>query len=200
MNFEDLQKAWQSQDPGAKVTINADVLLKEVRRNQQQFQAMILWRDVREVVGCLLLMLYFLYHGIRHDDWTDYLMAMASFSVGTFMLVDRVRQRRKRPAANHSLKSCIETSLHQVNHQVWLLKNVFWWALLPFAAAVGISIGHSVLHARNPGLAAMIIGMAAVLFITLVYWGIYWVNQFAVRKCLEPRRQELETLLASLDS
>ena len=31
MNFEDFQKAWQSQDAGAKVTINADALLKEVQ-------------------------------------------------------------------------------------------------------------------------------------------------------------------------
>ena len=94
----------------------------------------------------------------------------------------------------------LKASLHQVNHQIWLLKNVFWWYLLPFASAVGISIGHSVWHARNPGLAAMIgLVVAAALFIALVYWGIYWLNQFAVRKCLEPRRQELESLLAGLD-
>ena len=35
MNFENLQKAWQSQNADAKVTINADVLLKEVRRSQR---------------------------------------------------------------------------------------------------------------------------------------------------------------------
>jgi hypothetical protein len=33
MNFEALQKAWQSQDASAKMTIDADVLLKEVRHN-----------------------------------------------------------------------------------------------------------------------------------------------------------------------
>ena len=60
MNFEDLQKAWQSQDAGAKVTINADVLLKEVRRNQRHFRATIFWRDVREVgVAFLLTLLFF---------------------------------------------------------------------------------------------------------------------------------------------
>jgi hypothetical protein len=58
MNFEDLQKAWQSQDASAKVTINADVLLKEVRRNEQQFRASIFWRDVREVGSAFLLVLY----------------------------------------------------------------------------------------------------------------------------------------------
>jgi Na+/proline symporter len=198
MNFEDLQKTWQSQDASAKVTINADVLLKEVRRNQRQFWATIFWRDLREVGVAFLLTLFFLHQGMRHHDWTDHLLAFAGFGVGTFMVVDRLLQRRKQPVANDSLKSCIESSLLQVNHQIWLLKNVFWWYLMPFAAAVGISISHSALHARNPGFAAMIAGVVA-LFVTLLYWGIYWLNQFGVRKCLEPRRQELETLLASLD-
>jgi len=53
MNFEELQKAWQCQHKhtSAKFTINAnaDVLLNEVRRNQQEFRATIFWRDVREV-------------------------------------------------------------------------------------------------------------------------------------------------------
>jgi len=66
MNFETWQKAWQSQDIGAKVIINADVLLKEVRRNQQHFRATIFWRDVREVGVAFLLTLFFSYHGLRH--------------------------------------------------------------------------------------------------------------------------------------
>jgi hypothetical protein len=32
-----------------------------------------------------------------------------------------------------------------------------------------------------------------------VGWSIYWVNQYAVRKSLAPRRKELETLLRSLN-
>jgi hypothetical protein len=40
--------------------------------------------------------------------------------------------------------------------------------------------------------------VVSVLFCTLVYWVVYRFNQFVVRKSLEPRRQELETLLASL--
>ena len=199
MNFEDLQKAWQSQDPGAKVTINADVLLKEVRRNQRQFWVTIFWRDVREVGVAFLLTLYFSYRGLRYDDWTDCLVGFACFSIGTFMVVDRLVQRRKRPVANNSLKACIESSLLQVNHQIWLLKNVFWWYLLPLAAALGVSLCDSTWHAPKSGFAALIVGVSSALFITLVFWGIYRLNQFAVRKNLDPRRQELEALLAGLD-
>jgi CubicO group peptidase (beta-lactamase class C family) len=38
------------------------------------------------------------------------------------------------------------------------------------------------------------------LFCAVTGWGIYWLNQFAVRKELEPRRQELQTLLAEAGS
>ena len=37
-----------------------------------------------------------------------------------------------------------------------------------------------------------------LLVFPLLYWGLYRLNQFVVRKSLEPRRQELETLLTSL--
>ena len=198
MNFEAVQKTWQSQDAGAKVTINADVLLKEVRRNQRHFRAMIFWRDVREVGMAFLLTLYFSYRGLRDNDWTDCLVGFACLGVGTFMVVDRLLQRRKQPASNDSLKTCIESSLLQVNHQIWLLKNVFWWYLLPIAAALGVSISCSTWHARNSGFPALMICLISALVIGLVYRGIYWLNRFAVRKSLEPRRQELETLLAGL--
>jgi phosphoglycerol transferase MdoB-like AlkP superfamily enzyme len=199
MNFDELQKAWQSQNPGAKVTIDTDVLLKEVRRNQQQFRVTIFWRDVREVGVAFLLTVLFLYLGMRHHDWTDAVLALACFGVGTFMVVDRLLQRGKQPPSSDSLKTCIEGSLLQVNHQIWLLKNIVWWYLLPFTVAVGISICHSVWRAHNPGFPAMMVGVISALFVALVYWGIYRLNQYAVRKSLEPRRQELDALLAALD-
>ncbi len=199
MNFEELQKAWQCQDPGAKVLINADGLLNEVRRNQRQFRMTIFWRDVREVGVAFLLTVLFLYLGMRHHDWTDAVLALACFGVGTFMVVDRLLQRSKQPASSDSLKTCIEGSLLQVNHQIWLLKNVLWWYLMPFTVALGISIGHSAWRTSNPGFPALMIGVISALFVALVYWGIYRLNQYAVRKSLEPRRQELETLLAGLD-
>ena len=51
MNFEDFQKSWQSQDPVKTISVNADVLLNEVRRNQQQFRTTI--RDSLRVATTL---------------------------------------------------------------------------------------------------------------------------------------------------
>lgn len=199
MNFEDWQKAWQAQDAKVPVTLNAEVLLKTVRRNQQQFRATILRRDLREVGVAWLLTAFFSYRGLRQGDWTDVLVGVACFGVGTFLVVDRWLQRRKQTTAKDPLKCCLEASLHQVKHQIWLLQNVFWWYLLPIAAALAIFFGHAAWRARPSGASAVMGALLGALLVGVLYWGIYWLNRVAVRKSLEPRRRELEELLASLD-
>jgi len=201
MNFEDLQKAWQSHDAGAKVLIDADALLKEVRRNQRNFRATIFWRDAREVGVAALMTWLFLHWAIRDRVWPLYLLALACFGVGAFMVVDRLMQRRKQPALNVSLKACVESSLFQVNHQIWLLKNVLWWYLLPPGAGIACFLAYLasrvIFREGAPAsVIALIVAVGAVCGVA--FWGIYWLNQWAVRKSLEPRQQELEALLASL--
>ena len=67
------------------MTINADVLLKEVRRNQQHFWLTIFWRDVREVGVAALLTLYFLHHGHpRITNGTCICWPFACLGVGAF--------------------------------------------------------------------------------------------------------------------
>jgi hypothetical protein len=198
MNFEELQKAWQSQGAGAQVTINAEVLLKEVRRNQLHFRAGIFWRDAREVGVAAFMTWLFLHWAIRDREWALYLLAFGCCFVGVFMLADRWLQRKRQPVRNDTVRTCAESSLSQVNHQIWLLKNVFWWYLLPIQAGLAALIGSVVWQTRFAGL-AVIIGLTAFALICgLLCWGVYKLNQFAVRKGLEPRRQELETLLSSL--
>ena len=198
MNFEEMQKAWQSHDAGAKITIDSGVLLKEVRRNERSFRATIFWRDVREVGVAILLAAYFSYRGFKTGDWTQWLLAASCLGVGAFMILDRILQRRRKPAPNDSLKACVETSLFHVNHQIWLLKNVVWWYLLPLGAALAVSTGVSMWHSRAA--TAAVIGLGVyVVFGVLLYRGIYRLNQRAVRASLEPRQQELKTLLATLN-
>ena len=199
MNFDDLQKAWQAQDTGAKVTINADALLKLVRRDQKQFWRTILLRDIREVGVIYLLMWFFFHRGLLNGDWTDCLVGLGCCGVATFMVLDRFLQRRKQPAKSDSLTDCVEASLRQVNHQIWLLKNVFWWYLLPVVAPLGISVAVSSWHARHRAADLAGWGLYAAGGV-LVYWFVYWLNQAAVKKSLEPRKRELETLLAGTDA
>ena len=49
MEPDKYQQAWQAHSSQTRVTVDADLLLKEVQRSQRNFRAMIFWRDFREV-------------------------------------------------------------------------------------------------------------------------------------------------------
>jgi len=199
MNFEELQKTWQTHDAGPKVTIDADALLKEVRRNQQQFWATIFWRDVREVGIAALLAPLFAYWGWK-GQWASYLCAFGCFVVGADMVLDRFQQRKKTQDVHSSLKDCAATSLAEVSHQIWLLKNVLWWYLLPLYVPIMVLFGSAAWGMPGPVAAKILFLLILTGFVTVLYGGIYWLNQFAVNKNLEPRREELEKLIDQIEA
>lgn len=198
MNFDDLQKAWQSQT-GRKLSLDADLLLEMVHRNKKSFESMVFWRDVREAGTAFVLTAYFTCSAITDHLWPLYVTAAGCLWVGLFILRDHWIQRRINPIAKDSLKECVETSLKQVIHQTWLLKNVAWWYLMPIELGLSVFIGYLLWQVRHVGWA-----LAAVLAYSLVCYLIfrftYWLNQKAVEVDLKPRRQELETLLASMET
>jgi hypothetical protein len=198
MNPDDFKSAWHTPAAQGRLTIDAEILLKEVRRSQTSFTVTIFWRDVREVGGALLLVAVWLYMGAKLAlPWTWYLTIPALLWIAGFMLVDRLRHSR-RSHSGEPLRQCVESSLAQIEHQIWLLRNVAWWYLLPPALTMLAFVGHLAWQGRAGGWqTALALGsVAAVLVIVLA--GIYWLNQAAVRCTLMPRREELRTLLANL--
>ena len=198
MTFDELQKTWQSQQTSFKLTIDSDLLLREVKRNKRFFESAIFWRDVREVGVAFLMFPFFLYFGLKMKIWSLHATALLTLSVGVFMVVDRIIQKRKRPELTGALMGYIENSLAQVVHQIWLLKNVLWWYLLPPSIGIAIFIGHLAWLIRDlPGRGLIFLSVYCV-FCVLLFWGVYLLNQRAVRKELNPRKEELEQLLNSL--
>ena len=96
MDPDKYQQAWQAQSSQTRVTIDADLLLKEVQRNQRDFRATIFWRDFREVGSrtavaalCGSIWAYEL-----SLPWTWYLTVPALIWVIGFILVDRMRHKQ----------------------------------------------------------------------------------------------------------
>jgi len=199
MNPDNFKQAWQTQSTQTRMTIDAELLLKEVRRNQRHFTATIFWRDVREVGIALLMFPLWIYMGMRLSmPWTWYLSAPLLLWYAGFMLVDRRRHQRQPLASGESLRRHVESSLAQVDHQIWLLRNVFWWALLPCAVAVAPFFCQVAWLGRFDGWLTALVMALVVAVAVFILAGIHSVNQNAVRTELEPRRQELEALLMSL--
>jgi hypothetical protein len=201
MTFDEIQSQWLSQ-PTPEVPIDSALLLQQVQTNQRKLQSTIFWRDVREVGVAFAMAAVILPVGLRRWDWELLLMGACVTFVGVFMLVDRWRQGRKRPVTESTLQACTESSLAELEHQIWLLRNVFWWYLLPcLIGATGIILP-VVLRDWNTLPAARHImapiAAAVCIFCGGILWAAYRLNQMAVRDGLEPRRQELLSILARL--
>lgn len=199
MNPDELQQLWQSQTAGRRLTFDANLLRQQVERNKRGFETMLFWRDAQEIGVSLLMVPFWVWIGWKMElPWTWYLCIPALLWIAGFMIADRLRHRRRRPQAGDPLRDCAEAALAQVEHQIRLLRNVFWWYLLPPMLAMAAFFAHCAWNIREAGWRAELILTGAVTVVALVLWGVYWLNRTAVRHELEPRRDELQALLASL--
>lgn len=189
MTLEEFEKAWNSE-PHGRIAVDLPSLAKEARREEAKLRRTVLRRDLREVGTCLILIPLFLFAGLWRDlPWTWFLGIPAALFVATFMLVDRAIQKHLQCRFGDSLRECLERSIADVEHQIKLLRNVFWWYLLPFDIACGTFFLQVGWNLRESGFVAVIATALSLGFLALVTWGIYRLNQRAVRVELQPLLQ-----------
>ncbi|TWU49753.1 serine hydrolase domain-containing protein [Rubripirellula reticaptiva] len=200
MNLEKFQQAWKADADQTCVTIDVDLLSREVQRDQQNFRSTIFWRDVREAGGSLILIpIWFTMGFVVPLPWTWYLCVPGFLWVATFILVDRQRHPQRPSGPGQPLGFYAKESLVQVDHQIWLLRNVVWWYLLPYAIPAMAFFLHVTWQAQTNWWNFLLLGGFFNLFLVVLHWVIYRVNQNAIRTQLEPRRQDLLKLVASLE-
>lgn len=199
MNPDQLQQAWQAHASQTRVTIDAELLRKEVQRSQSHFQSTIFWRDFREVGVALVMIPVWIYLGVTYAlPWSWYLVVPAFVWGAGFMLVDRRRHKPQPSDPAEPLAVSVQSSLAEVEHQIWLLRHVFWWYLLPYTIPV-LAFFAEVAWRTSPGWWGFALAFSVPsAFVLALYYLIYQLNQSAVHGQLEPRRQELLALLASL--
>jgi len=205
MDFDELQKVWKQVQDGSKLVIDTDILTKEVKRNKKAFESAIFRRDALEITAGIIIAGVFLFGAVKFGHnllMTGSLILMAAYGlyVAIFFPVDHALQRRKAPRPSESLSDCIEESLIQVNHQIWLLKNVIWWYLLPCAVPAALYFIVVYWVKASHDWVSVILFSVSIIIVILVCWWAYRFNQSGVKKHLIPRKEELEQLLASLKS
>lgn len=199
MNPDNFQQAWQADKAQIHVKFDADDLQKEVQSSQRNFLIMIFWRDFREIVVGLMMLPGWIFWGIASSQpWTWYLTVPALLCVIMFILIDRMRHPQTLCDPGEPLFHSVQIALIQLEHQIWLLRNVFWWYLLPPSISITAYFVQTSWQIAGCWWGALMIVPFPSVFLLVLYRGVYLLNQYAIRKQLEPRRQELLALLASL--
>ena len=68
----------------------------------------------------------------------------------------------------------------QVNHQIWLLKNIFWWYLLPILIGLSAFSAQTLWSNQAVGLTSTLESAAIFIHTYGVTYGfVYWLNQRA---------------------
>lgn len=201
MELDIYQQAWKVDAAQTRVTIATESLSKEVKRSHQEFQSLIFWRDVREAgVSLVLIPFWFAVGSAMSLPWTWYLTVPALIWVAGFILVDRKRHPQCPSESGEPLLFYVKESLTQVEHQIWLLRNVFWWYLLPLCISIMAFFLDVSWQSSGVWWEFVLTAGFLGLFLLVIYGGTYRLNQRAVRKQLEPRRQDLLKLIASLEN
>jgi hypothetical protein len=206
---DELKSAWKAQPLPRQITINADVLLQQLRGNQARFTAEILWSAVFMILGWVVVAFGVIGFGVhllrRGVPWEAtsgvfflgiIFLAIAAYTAYTAL--DRSRQMR-RVSLSAPVLACAEESLALMQYEIRLWSNVLWWLLLPSALGVeAVALGFAWtlgVHWLVSPLALRMLGIMVI--ITL---GGSWFSRWYVHTYYEPRRQELEALVRELKS
>ena len=194
MNASELENIWNEQ--GAIKPDPKDIakIATAVRSGDRKFRRTIWWRDLREIGTALILAAVFGNVGQTGFRW----IAVAScLFVAGFIIRSRVGEKFR--AGQASVADQVQQMIRGTETQIRLLRSVVWWYLLPCAiGTVAIVLDRAYAHDRLPRRVDPF--HLPIFFVTMIMLaiGVYWLNQRAVRKHLEPRRASLRQMLAEL--
>lgn len=207
MSFDELQLAWQQQRAGLPKTTVDVAVLREVRSKSRAFKRAIFWRDVREVAASLFVTGVFGNIGWEAHlegavSWPAWVAAASSFAVGMYFLIDRWMMRRRATPQGEDLRTELNRAISEVEHQIWLLRNVAWWYLAPLALGPILIAVQVTFYGPEeaPFWSKVLIWVLIIGTTGLIDKWVWRLNQNAVRDQLEPRRQKLQSQLLEFET
>lgn len=191
MNIEDLQALWKTQPSDAPVVDEA-TLLKKVKADSATFDRTIRRRDWRELIAALLLAVWYFFPAQPPIGPRWALIAAVSLILVVPLVAVWARRRvqRREPSRSGDLRHELSGAIAHTRLQVRLLRLVTWWYLLPLWVA-------GLLHElyRHDELARRWWSSQLVVIVPFFIF-VYWLNQRAVRKTLQPQLAQLTALEA----
>lgn len=197
MTNEELKEIW-AQHPASDRSIRlAPEAIWQLAEESARFERTITWRDAREWGATVLIAGALLFFAFWPPaiHWLPIIAAILVCLPMTY--ASAVRRKRPAPEPSRSLGEHLRDSIASVQLQIRLLRAVLWWYLAPIALVMLLVSFDDRLFRRLHFDARFFVMNAVTL---AVFYGIWRLNQRAVRKDLEPRLRELEGTLAELEA
>ncbi len=200
MNWNDLKTIWSGQKLSADPGADQAELQRTFETKRRKLARGLFWRDMREAAAGLFVAGVFAYTWwqMGKQGWPIGFAVVLMLGLTGFFVRERVRAHQQRLGADAPLLAKIEADLAELRHQRRLLLSVGNWYLAPCIVAAAVVSCTALVHAPIALSAKLLAGVIMLLILALTCWGVWALNRWAVRKCLEPRLEELERLHQSL--
>ncbi len=197
MTNEELKEIWAQQPESDRAMRLAPESIWQLAEESARFERTITWRDAREWGATILVAGFLLFFAFRLPTihWLPVIAAILVCLPMTY--ASAIRRKRPAPEPSQSLGQHLRDSIASVQLQIRLLRTVLWWYLLPLALGLLVFSFDARLFRRLHFDARFFLMNAVTL---AVFYGVWRLNQRAVRKDLEPRLRELEGTLAELEA
>ncbi len=187
----EIKKSWCNQ-AAFNVQINGQILMESVLKNSRKVERQILFRDLRETLIAIALIIFFGYELYKLPQ------VLAKFGSGTIIAscaliiyrLLRARQISQNETVTSEIRQNLEISLQKTRKQIKLLNSVIWWYLFPiFTGMIIFNI---------PFLKKFYIMAGFVIFLATIFAWIYFLNKRAVKKYLMPMEENLRQALKEI--
>jgi hypothetical protein len=192
MTLEETRAVWNADTAPPEATMSDAQVMTQVLARSRELDRVLRWRDAREGIAAVVVALFMTPLLAQGTLLSRVGVLVILIGVAVILTVLLRSQRGVRPDAGWPLAEVLRAERARVDQQIRLLRSILWWYIAPLAA----------------GLTLLTLGSAGVTWfstsylvvVALMNWGIYVLNQRAVRKDLLPRREELDRLLSQLES
>jgi hypothetical protein len=190
----ELGRLWREQ-PAEPHDTDPEEVLMQIQRDARKFDRIILWRDVRETLAGLAVLAFAVWRSWSEPGWMPWagVFVLAACMAYTLAHPLRARRRERGIREDATLIERLQSEIEKVGVQADLLRTVRSWYILPIA--IGIT-AWSVGLKSPTGLGGLmpVLLFNATLF-SLIGWGVWRLNRYALRADLQPRLRELRSRL-----
>jgi len=193
MNDDELKRLWQEQ-PLSEPAVSAAQLVSAMQNKMTGFRRLLDARDLRELLGCVLVILIFGYYAFNERTpvvRVGWLIVIAGSLYSAWKLAHARRITRPAPPGATVVES-LRAELNAVRTQSRLLGSVLWWYLLP--PIIGLHVATWGMKVDLPT------KITLTLVFVAVYAFVYWLNRRELSKELLPLQAQLQSLLHSAET
>ncbi len=193
MELDRFKNAWQQQPLEGAAARPVEDIMADVYRRAARFNRQIRQRDLLETLAGVIVIAAFSYFA-----WAvPFIIARIGAIIvvcGCVIVIARLYMTRtRRPSSpGASAREFCAVELKRLDDQIHLLSTVGWWYIAPLLGGATLFVlgGEGSTGVRTATLA---LNLGLGLFI-------YWLNRRAVRRDLQPMRDDLARILQDLGS